>query len=62
MAELLGLISSVVTVAQLATETVKHTKSFLQAHEEFEALQASPPSHSHCSMLPLLILAFTGTT
>ncbi|KAK5464932.1 hypothetical protein LTS15_001495 [Exophiala xenobiotica] len=47
MAELLGLISSVVTVAQLATETVKHTKSFLQAHEEFEALQASLPSHSH---------------
>ncbi|KAK5248605.1 hypothetical protein LTS06_006423 [Exophiala xenobiotica] len=42
MAELLGLISSVVTVAQLATETVKHTKSFLQAHEEFEALQAKP--------------------
>ena len=47
MAELLGLIASVVAVAQVATETVKHTKSFLQAREEFEALQASLPPHSN---------------
>jgi hypothetical protein len=61
MAELLGLISSVVTVAQVASETFKHTKSFLQAREEFEALQASLPSHSH-SCVATADSALTGTT
>jgi hypothetical protein len=39
--DVIGLIASVITIAQVVTKSVEHAKTFYRAHEEFEALQAS---------------------
>ena len=41
MAELIGLIASVITISQAVTEVIKRAKSIYRAQEEFEELQAS---------------------
>ena len=41
MAELVGLISSVITISQAVTEVVTRAKSIYRAQEEFDELQVS---------------------
>ncbi|MCJ1385587.1 hypothetical protein MMC17_008710 [Xylographa soralifera] len=40
MGDVVGLIASVIAIAQVVTEGVKHAKTFFQAQKELEALQA----------------------
>jgi hypothetical protein len=41
MLDIVGLIASVITIAQVVTEAVDLAKTFYRAPQEFEALQAS---------------------
>lgn len=54
MAELLGLISSIITITHTVVEGVRHTKAFYHAHREFEALQASITIKSRVLFLSFL--------
>lgn len=45
MAEVLGIVASVIAVTHVATESLKHVATFFRAHKEFKALQASNPEY-----------------
>ena len=42
MPDVLGTAASVVAIAEVVVELIKHAKTFYRAQAEFEVLQASP--------------------
>ena len=53
MVEVVGLIASVVTIAQLVIEGIKHARTFYRAQKELEALQARLSMGAPMSLFPL---------
>jgi len=41
MFDVVGLIASIITIAQIVIKSVEYARTFYRAHEEFKALQAS---------------------